>query len=149
MKLKFTLILSIVICTNAFSQCIQADYPFSGNANDVSGNNLNANTLNGVTLTSDRFGNANSAYQFDGIDDRIDLLDDFDFPLRTWSLWFYADTILQTPNVIMDNDHNNIQFGQTEISLTEIGGIKNLALLIGANAIFIPVNEKEWYHVAG
>lgn len=45
-------------------------WPFNGNANDVS---LNANngTNNGATLTADRFGNANSAYSFDGVDDFI------------------------------------------------------------------------------
>lgn len=44
---------------------LKAFYPFSGNANDVSGNNNNG-TVIGATLTSDRFGNANSAYSFNG-----------------------------------------------------------------------------------
>jgi gliding motility-associated-like protein len=44
---------------------LKAYYPFSGNANDVSGNNNNG-TVNGATLTADRFGNANSAYAFNG-----------------------------------------------------------------------------------
>lgn len=38
-------------------------YPFSGNANDASGNNYHG-TNNGATLVSDRFGNPNSAYSF-------------------------------------------------------------------------------------
>ncbi|MFM7978911.1 MAG: hypothetical protein ACKPKO_06305, partial [Candidatus Fonsibacter sp.] len=45
-------------------------WPFNGNANDESGNNHNG-TVNGATLTSDRFGNVNSAYSFDGINDYI------------------------------------------------------------------------------
>ncbi len=49
-----------------------ASYPFNGNANDVSGNG-NDGTVNGATLTEDRFGNANSAYGFDGLNDDIDL----------------------------------------------------------------------------
>jgi hypothetical protein len=44
-----------------------AYYPFNGNANDESGNGNNG-TVNGATLTTDRFGNANSAYSFDGSD---------------------------------------------------------------------------------
>jgi hypothetical protein len=40
-------------------------WPFNGNANDESGNGNNG-TVNGATLTTDRFGNANSAYSFDG-----------------------------------------------------------------------------------
>jgi hypothetical protein len=42
-----------------------AYYPFSGNADDASGNGNNG-TVNGATLTIDRFGNTNSAYFFDG-----------------------------------------------------------------------------------
>ena len=40
-------------------------WPFNGNANDESGNG-NHGTVNGTTLSSDRNGVANSAYDFDG-----------------------------------------------------------------------------------
>jgi hypothetical protein len=43
---------------------------FNGNANDQSGNGNNG-TVNGATLTTDRNGNTNSAYSFDGINDNI------------------------------------------------------------------------------
>jgi hypothetical protein len=46
-------------------------WPFCGNANDESGNG-NDGAVNGATLTEDRFGNANAAYDFDGLDDYID-----------------------------------------------------------------------------
>jgi hypothetical protein len=39
--------------------------PFCGNANDISGNGNNG-TVNGASLTTDRFGNPNSAYSFNG-----------------------------------------------------------------------------------
>ena len=45
-------------------------WPFCGNANDASGNG-NSGTVNGATLTTDRFGNANTAYNFDGVNDFI------------------------------------------------------------------------------
>ena len=45
-------------------------WPFNNNANDESGNGNNG-TVNGATLTTDRFGSSNSAYLFDGIDDFI------------------------------------------------------------------------------
>ena len=45
-------------------------WPFNGNANDESGNGNNG-TVNGATLTSDRNGNGNSAYNFDGVDDNL------------------------------------------------------------------------------
>jgi hypothetical protein len=40
-------------------------WPFNGNANDLSVN-ANNGTVNGATLTTDRNGNANSAYSFNG-----------------------------------------------------------------------------------
>ena len=48
-----------------------AFYPFDGNADDASGNQLDG-TVNGASLTDDRNGNSNSAYLFDG-NDGIDI----------------------------------------------------------------------------
>lgn len=47
-----------------------AYYPFNGNANDESGNGHNG-IVNGATLVPDRFGITNSAYSFNGYDNRI------------------------------------------------------------------------------
>ena len=49
-----------------------AYYPFNGNANDASGNGNNG-TVNGATLSTDRFGKLNSAYSFNGISDFIEI----------------------------------------------------------------------------
>jgi phosphodiesterase/alkaline phosphatase D-like protein len=45
-------------------------WSFTGNANDESGNNHHG-TVNGATLTTERFGAANGAYSFDGLNDYI------------------------------------------------------------------------------
>ncbi|MFN8155252.1 MAG: LamG-like jellyroll fold domain-containing protein [Bacteroidia bacterium] len=58
-------------------------WPFCGNANDESGNGNNG-TVNGATLVADRFGNPNSAFSFDGINDFIEL---------THNPLFFNDTI--------------------------------------------------------
>ena len=64
-------------------------WPFCGNANDVSGN-ANNGTVNGATLTTDRFGNANSAYNFDGVSNYINLTNSLpDLTNFTLSGWFY------------------------------------------------------------
>ena len=55
---------------NPITSGLVAAYEFSGDADDVSGNG-NDGVVNGATLTTDRFGNANSAYSFDGVDDSI------------------------------------------------------------------------------
>lgn len=49
-----------------------AYYPFNGNANDESGNGNNG-TVNEATLTTDRSGNPNRAYSFDGVNDYIEI----------------------------------------------------------------------------
>jgi hypothetical protein len=63
---------------------------FNSNANDESGNG-NDGTVNGATLTTDRFGNANSAYDFDGVNDFIVVNDapelrvtNTDFTMSAW-----------------------------------------------------------------
>lgn len=51
-------------------------YPFTGNAGDSSGLNNHGTEKNGVSLTTDRFSNPNSAYLFDGVNDYIEIADD-------------------------------------------------------------------------
>jgi len=67
-------------------------WPFCGNANDASGNGNNG-TVNGATLTTDRFGVANSAYSFDGVNDFIStsLLGITGQNSRTVSFWFNSN----------------------------------------------------------
>jgi hypothetical protein len=60
------------IATGALSNGLVAYYPFNGNADDESGNGNDGTTM-GATLTTDRFGNPDSAYSFDGADDYIQL----------------------------------------------------------------------------
>jgi hypothetical protein len=65
-----------------------AYYPFDGDANDASGNNLHA-TAYGPTLATDRFGNANKAYSFNGTDNWMKVAPNAafhqnDFTIATW-----------------------------------------------------------------
>ncbi|NBV09586.1 MAG: LamG domain-containing protein, partial [Flavobacteriia bacterium] len=65
-------------------------WPFNGNANDESGNG-NHGTVNGATLTTDRFGNVNGAYSFNGSNVLIPLNQQIvSMSERTVSLWFYS-----------------------------------------------------------
>jgi hypothetical protein len=71
---------TIPVTLTVNKQGLVAYYPFNGNANDASGNGHNG-TVYGATLTQDRFGKANSAYYFNGVDNYIDCgnPDDFNF----------------------------------------------------------------------
>jgi len=68
--------------TQLFGQAVPSYVPtsglvgwwgFNGNAQDGSGNG-NHGTVNGATLTTDRFGNSSSAYLFNGSTDNIQIL---------------------------------------------------------------------------
>jgi formylglycine-generating enzyme required for sulfatase activity/N-acetylneuraminic acid mutarotase len=61
-------------------QGLVAWYPFDGNASDMSGNG-NHGTVHGAYLASDRHGQSNNAYNFDGVNDYVEVMDsdNFDF----------------------------------------------------------------------
>ncbi len=54
------------------NQGLQLYLPFNGNAQDASGNGNNG-LVSGATLTADQNGAPNSAYYFDGVNDKIDI----------------------------------------------------------------------------
>ena len=65
-------------------------WPFNGNANDESGNGLNGQ-VNGALLTNDRNGIQNNAYDFNGINDFIEVVYKSIMPTNgnlTLSAWF-------------------------------------------------------------
>jgi len=96
MKKFFLIITTLLFSTLAIAQTPVAYYPFSGNANDAIGT-VNG-TVNGATLTTDRFGHANSAYSFDGTGNNINLTNNSAIrPVAaiTISAWVF----LQHPNV--------------------------------------------------
>src|SRR3990172_11283700 len=135
-----------------------AYYPFNGNANDESGNGNNG-TVYGATLTTDRFGNANSAYDFDG-NDNIVVPDSNTLDLTTHftlAAWVKPHSLMNDPaqgGIISKNGdygvNNGYQLGITN-SNTQIWCLFNAdgeswpGNKLLARAI-VPVNE--WSHIA-
>ena len=72
-------------------QGLVAWYPFDGNASDMSGNGNHGN-VNGATLGTDRYGQANRAYSFDGVDDNLVIgeINSFEAQSHTFSTWANA-----------------------------------------------------------
>lgn len=102
MRLSFTLFAVTAMLVAAQAQVpsyVPTDdlvgwWPFNGNANDESGNG-NDGTVNGATLASDRYNQANKAYTFDGTSSFLQLgpsafaaLDEMDGGDLTASFWF-------------------------------------------------------------
>ncbi len=97
MKKVLTLSLVLLLSINSiFSQVnlkngLVACYPFNANAKDESGNGNNG-TVNGATLTADRFGKANSAYSFNGSSQFIEVSPaQFQNNNYSFSIWANAD----------------------------------------------------------
>jgi len=68
-----------------------AYYPFRGNANDESGRG-NHGVVHGATLTADRLGNPNRAYEFNGTSDYIEALNPLpDMLSASVSFWVYIN----------------------------------------------------------
>ena len=108
-----------------------AYYPFNGNANDESGNGNNG-TVNGATLTKDRFGNANSAYSFDGIDDYIKISDprkilNFDAKTEfyTISTWVQLSSLNSFQIIILDRGSSNNNYSPSSYTIAYRGDYNN------------------------
>jgi hypothetical protein len=144
-------------------------WPFNGNANDESVNNLNANVLGGTTLTTDRFGNVNASYDFDyssvsfgGQTDEVyipynSILNSTNISVSVWvyprSYFWTGDagnpnsTILNRFQYTYSNPSGGawgISFNQTSVS----GGISGPTGGAGAVAISnTPLTLNTWHHI--
>lgn len=86
-----------------------AYYPFNGNANDESGNGNHGTLVGGTSLTTDRFGNVNAAFNFDGVDDLIMLPDTLlNNEIVSFNVWVKTDdqtfSIISGANKVDDNE---------------------------------------------
>ena len=94
LTVSYGLIAGTTACTSAdlpanLQTGLVGYWPFCGNANDESGNGNNG-TVNGATLTTDRFGNQDSAYIFEindsfiniGSDNLLQFSNDFSYSVK-------------------------------------------------------------------
>jgi uncharacterized protein (TIGR02145 family) len=129
-----------------------AHYPFNGNANDISGNGNNG-TVNGATLTTDRFGKANKAYSFNGISDYIEIPNSNTINFSkymTISLWLKSSQ-LNKPMRIIDKTTVSSADGYMLDSGSGSNSNENDKIrFVGANGNFVTSNsvgEFKWYHL--
>jgi len=120
--------LRILVCLLAFGyitrsagqnlgQGLVACYSFTGNANDGSGKNSHG-TVYGATPTTDRFGSANSAYHFNGVDSYISIpAQELANSTYSYSAWVFV------PNGVSIGNHQIIFVGDA------IGKGQSLSLL--------------------
>ena len=177
MKTLLTL-LTFFFSLNVFSQIpnqvptngLVAYYSFKGNTlNSVSA--LNGGIPHNISLTTDRFGYTNSAYQFNGINSYINV-GTIHSPSFTYSIWIYVDTTTKLSSFI-SRISSFINNSNAEINLDTIQGLSGMGVLggkvgynyytqVGQNSSTGPyfgsfnpafntqviLNNKTWYHVA-
>jgi hypothetical protein len=130
------------------SDGLVAYYPFNGNANDESGNGNNG-IVHGATLTTDRSGNANSAYSFNGIDNYIDtnipIINTYSGGQITVVFWMYWNgnlAALQSENempigfrdydIIIHRDGFGFNTANSDLYGTSLSGLANRWVNIAA-----------------
>ena len=121
-------------------------FPFSGNANDQSGNSYNG-TVNGASLTTDRKGTSNNAYQFNGTSNYILYGSSFDYPERTVSIWFYCtQTSSSAISTVYSSDNKDLVNGMTAIYLKKINNVNKLIFNASDIIDTTDITLNAWHH---
>lgn len=162
-KMNFTFLVAIllVFATHTMAQLpgnvptsgLVGYWPFTGNANDLSGNGFNG-SVNGAVLTTDRFGTANNAYNFDGSNDEIVITHNssFNFTQFTISCWALKDNqSLYIPGIISKVQTNNLGWylvanSNISDSICFEGGISSGNYFVAHAAALTP---NQWVHIVG
>ncbi len=149
------LLMSQIVCADLSTGLI-AHYTFDGNADDQSGH-ANDGVIYGATLTTDRFGNPDSAYSFDGVNDYIRVPDHPQLDgmsALTLSVWFKINDRDREAEVLNKYVHNTgSRFDDAYVIGIDHGGQiafqyatpTDYAIEITSAAIDVD----SWHHIAG
>lgn len=114
-------------------------WSFNGNAND-SGPNANNGTVNGATLTTDRFGNINSAYSFNGLSNYIRINNTLlpSTPTSyTISVWYNTQNFTAqngNPRMLISDRNTGLSSYKYTINLNTTGHLLGCAIYNGSGA---------------
>jgi len=133
---------------NGFSslrQDLEAYYAFSGDATDESGNGRDG-SVNGSLLAPDRNGYVRSAYQFDGVDDYIQLPFGLTAPSMSVSAWFRT-TDSQGEQAIVDADSANLFGNSILLGYQAANNRLDTRYHDGTYSSTTVCDTARWYHV--
>jgi len=127
-------------------------WPFSGNAKDATPYSDNG-SVSGATLTTDRFGNANSAYSFNGTNNYIDLGNPssrFNLANFTISAWIKDSDITKTARVVYGYNGTTQFYGVT----VRPSGYVDVVVRCSDGTLYDlsssnPISQGVWVHVVG
>jgi len=161
-----SLVMSLCVYTYTFSQIpsyvpsngLKGWWSFTGNANDGSGN-LNDGTVNGASLTVDRFGNTDGAYLFDGSSSNIsvnpitDLDNSAEITISVWALITNSNSstsqylISRAPDT--GSEHFSIRIDEQPSSYKFSGQISdnNTPASGVTSSVSSDIPQTDWHHV--
>lgn len=132
-------------------------WPFNGNAIDES-INTNDGTVNGATLTADRFGNANKAYSFNGTNNFIKInngLISNTFGSFSFSFWFKTNTT-NIGTIMSDRGSSNWAYkysvqinNNNNIGKCAIANHDGASLSNFVSSSQSSLNQNNWVHCIG
>lgn len=127
--------------------------PFNGNANDESGNGNYASVIN-ATLASDRSGNNNSAYYFNGNSNYISIPSSSSLESVkngiSFSAWFYINEWYDDKWAPLISKSNNSSHGMFGFQLLNFSTRKEFEVKLkgsSVNADYL-FQKNQWYHIA-
>lgn len=130
-------------------QGMYAWYSFNGNANDLSGNGHDG-TVNGATLTTDRFGVPNSAYSYDGVSNNIILQNTVSFNSNAFTFSAWVNFTDNAGDRAVISKHDN--FWQNGFSIFATNNHAGIAINNGSSQyVFSPLtyNDSLWHLYVG
>ena len=145
----------VLLSLSAFGQAVPNGligyWPFNGNANDES-KNSNHGTVTGASLTTDRFGNADAAYAFDGDKDYINFGNHSSmFPASiSVNIWFQYTDKSNTAVLVGCSNSLNGEWGLNILTAPPTVGLAG-GIAAGANNHAIAhhrfnfYNDGEWH----
>ncbi|MBY0424878.1 MAG: LamG domain-containing protein, partial [Cytophagales bacterium] len=149
-----------VIAQVNLSNGLVGSYPFDGNANDLSGLGNNG-TVTGASLANDRFGNPNSSYSFNGIDQFISIGNNNSLKMQNGlsiSVWIKPYTIPTSglyniisdhaPGEAVDGSGKVLRFAGNEIQFI-VYGVYAFGNAIYARYTFPTSEGNKWHHIVG
>ena len=153
MKKSLLILVVFTLSLNAYSQIpnyvpsngLVGWWPFNGNANDESGNNNNG-TVNGATLTTDRFSNLNSSYSFNN---SSIVCANMNIPNNIFSLsaWVYKNLSFGDKEFICLGSPSNTRWGAiSNSSYTNLNYGRGCSGS-GGNTINSIDNMNNWVHI--
>jgi len=156
LSFSFLIFASFALSAQVPSAGLVGYWPFTGNANDMSGNAYHG-VVTGATLTTDRFGNPNKAYAFGDTSKYITIADAV--PLRlsntdfTISSWINQSNILSDQEAILSKRDIGIQNGYI-LNITgaasPVQGLVNYQVSGGTDPKVLSdtlVSQNAWHHV--